>query len=324
MKIFTKNDVTLNAPYRELVEVLRRAFQRNFHAPPRHHHTIGREGADAAILLLMPAWTEMPDGGRGGYIGLKTVTVMLDNPQRGRPTIEANYFLQSAENGETLAILDGKEITVRRTAAASALAADYLARKEARCLLMVGAGSLAPHVVAAHAAVRPIEQVFVWNRSAEKSDLLAAALAVAGFKASTAKSLEKAVSQADIISCATASTEPLIRGAWVQPGTHIDIMGAFRPEMRETDGEVIGMARVYVDTREGAAVEAGDLIAAASEGYFAMDNIAGDLRELTCGTVAGRMNEEEITLFKSCGTAIEDLAAAIMIYENSDRQLASA
>jgi ornithine cyclodeaminase len=159
--------------------------------------------------------------------------------------------------------------------------------------------------------------VLLYNRSPDKAKGLAAELAQDGFEASVAHDLEKAVRAADIISCATTSSEPILRGQWLKPGAHVDLAGAFKPTMRETDGETVARARVYVDTREGAETEAGDLIQAEQEGRFRMENIQGDLFDLCRGKAGGRRNREEITLFKSCGTAIEDLAAAALVYSRS-------
>lgn len=308
MRIFERADVARLASHRDVVEALREAFRADVNAPPRHVHSMQRKGADSLIYLLMPAWTSA----HGGYAGLKTVMV------GGDPTVQANYLLYRLATGETLAVMDGTEITARRTAAASALAADYLARPDASRLLMVGAGVLGPHVVRAHASVRPIKQVGVYNRSRAKAEVLVADLTADGFSAHVVDDLPHAAHAADIISCATTSTSPIIEGKWLRPGTHIDLMGAFRPNMREVDGETVKRARVFVDTHEGAHSEAGDLIQAVQEGYFNMDLIAGDLAALTRGQLEGRHSAEEITLFKSCGTALEDLATAIMIFEKAE------
>lgn len=315
MRIVSKDELAQRASHADIIEALRKAFRSDFIAPPRHHHQIQRGSGDAASFLLMPSWTKWRDDGKGGYAGLKTVMVFPDNPRHGRPTIQANYLLFSIASGETLALMDGTEITVRRTAAASALAADYLAKRNAATLLMVGAGALAPHVVKAHASIRPIRRVLLWNRSRSKAEALAQSLQLAGFSAECPATIEEAVTHADIISCATTSREPIIRGKWVKPGTHIDLIGAFKPEMRETDGEAVGKARVFVDTYEGAMSEAGDLLQAIKEGSFSRERIEGDLAALCRGTAPGRNRDDEITLFKSCGTAVEDLATAIMVYE---------
>jgi ornithine cyclodeaminase/alanine dehydrogenase-like protein (mu-crystallin family) len=311
MRIFSAADVQKLADYRDVVEALREAFRMEVHAPPRHIHTLNRgPGHEPFTWMLMPAWVNM-NKPEGAFAGLKTVMV------GGNPTVQANYLLFSGTTGETLAVMDGAEITARRTAAAGALAADYLARTDATRLLMVGAGVLGPHVVRAHASVRDITHVDVYNRSRSKAERLVADLTAAGFAASVVDDLPAAANAADIISCATTSTTPIIEGKWLRPGTHVDLMGAYRANMREVDGETVKRARVFVDTYEGAAHEAGDLIQAVKEGVFDMDLIAGDLAELTRGRVEPRHSNGEITLFKSCGTALEDLATAILIYRNA-------
>jgi ornithine cyclodeaminase len=306
VKIISATALAEAAPYRDIVEALRQGFRDDIETPVRHQHRI----SDVAILLLMPAWSK-------DFTGLKTVVFKSDNPAQGLPTITANYLLIDNRTGASVAMMDGTELTRRRTAAASALAADYLARKDASTMLMVGTGALAAHFVRAHAAMRPIKTVLLYNRSLEKAKGLETELARDGLEVSVATDLEKAISAADIISSATTSTEPILRGKWLRPGTHVDLVGAFTPQMRETDSDVIARARVYVDTREGAEAEAGDLLQAVQEGRFRMESIAGDLSGLCRGETAGRRNSEEITLFKSCGTAIEDLAAAMLVYSRS-------
>jgi hypothetical protein len=170
------------------------------------------------------------------------------------------YLLLAGDSGEPLAALDGVALTLRRTAAASALAARHLARPDASRLVMVGAGALAPHLIAAHAAVRPIREVVIWNRTAETARRLAATLDLPGLSATASDDLEAAVRDADIVSAATMAQEPLVRGAWLKPGTHVDLVGAYTPEMREADDEAIGRASVFVDTRAGMK-ESGDIAA---------------------------------------------------------------
>ena len=184
-------------------------------------------------------------------------------------------------------------------------------------MTLVGAGALGPHFVKAHAAVRPVKRVYVYNRSAPKSEALAAELAAAGFEAQSVSDLEHVVRQSDIVSCVTTSTAPIVKGAWLKPGAHVDLAGAFKPTMRETDADVVARASVYVDTYDGALAEAGDLLQARDEGKFDFADIRGDLAELCAGKAKGRTAEGEITLFKSAGTAIEDLATAIMLYQKA-------
>jgi len=211
--------------------------------------------------------------------------------------------------------MDATRLTAWRTGAASALASRYLSRPDAARMLMVGAGALAPQLVRAHASVRPIRQVALWNRSRDRARTLAAALAATtGLDIGIADDLQAAVRQADIVSTATLSAEPLIRGAWLAPGTHVDCVGAYRPNMRETDDEVVRRARIFVDTRVGAFGEAGDILQPLAAGVIGKDAVLGDLFDLTRGSVAGRASADEITLFKSVGAAIEDLAAAVAVF----------
>jgi alanine dehydrogenase len=293
-----------------LVEELRQAFRGSVTAPTRHHHTIRVPGEPDATLLLMPAWRE------GRYAGVKIVSVFPGNGARGLPSVMGGYLLLSGRSGEPLALIDGPMLTLRRTACASALAARYLARPDAERLLMVGTGSLAPHLIRAHAAVRPIREVLVWGRTAEKAERLAQVLTGRRMTVRATADLEGAVSGADVISCATLSREPLVRGAWLRPGQHVDLVGGYTPEMREADDEAISRARVYVDTAT-AMTEGGDIAQPLASGVLTEKQIAGDLAELAQGRVAGRSFHNQITLFKSTGTALEDLAAAVYLFENA-------
>ena len=306
MKLISSESLAQHAPYRDIVEALREAFRGGYTTPVRHHHELSA----VSTLLLMPAWSDR-------WTGLKTVLVKTDNAALGLPTIQANYLLIDNSTGATVALIDGTELTRRRTSAASALAADYLARKNASRMVLVGAGALGAHFVRAHAAVRPIRDVAIFNRSAAKANQLAAELERDGFRARATSDLEGEVRQADIISCVTTSTVPIVNGAWLRPGTHVDLAGAFKSTMRETDGDVVHRSLVYVDTRDGALAEAGDLLQARDEGKFEFASIRGDLTELCRGEKPGRTDDAQITLFKSCGTAIEDLATAVMVYHKA-------
>jgi ornithine cyclodeaminase len=318
MQIIGAEAVDRALTYAGLVEVLRAAFHDGAVQPVRHHHTIERpDGADST-LLLMPAWTDLKAAGTSdnGHIGIKIVTVSPDNNTGNKPAVMGNYLLLDARTGEPQALIDGQKITVWRTACASALAASYLAREDARTHLIVGAGALSVHLAKAHRAVRAIERVLLWNRTSANAGKIAEQLRAEGIDAQVVDDLDAALGQADIISCATLSTVPLVKGALLKPGTHVDLVGAFTPAMRESDDEAIRRARVYVDTRAGATKEAGDIVQALQSGALREDAIVGDLFDLTRGTVKGRQSAEEITLFKSVGAALEDLAAAIAVYRS--------
>jgi alanine dehydrogenase len=293
-----------------LVEALRNAFRRGAEVPLRHHHTMQVPGADDATLLLMPAWQP------GRYAGIKIVTVFPSNGERGLPSVMGSYVLISARDGQPLALIDGRMLTLKRTAAASALAAKYLSRPDASRLAMIGTGALAPNLIVAHASVRPIVELVVWGRDRDKAERLARNFDGRRLKARAAKSLEEAVGWADTISCATLSQDPLVLGRWLKPGQHVDLVGGFTPAMREADDDAIARARVYVDTYPGATKEAGDIVQPLANGTLDSKQIAGDLAELAQGRVSGRSFHNQITLFKSVGTALEDLAAAELVYES--------
>ncbi len=294
-----------------LIEALREAFRADITVPVRHHHEIVRPGAATATHLLMPAWTNAAEG---GFLGAKIVNVFPDNGKRGLPSIHGTYLLMSGETGETLAAMDGTRLTAWRTAAASALASSYLSRPEAEHLVMIGAGALAPFLIRAHAAVRPIRRVTLWNRDPGRSAGLRDSLADAAFTCHAADSLEQAVRGADIVSCATLSHEPLVRGAWLAPGAHLDLVGAYSPAMRESDDEAVRRARLFVDTRGGALKEGGDIVQPMADGVITRRDVEGDLADLCRGAVTVDRAPGDITLFKSVGTAIEDLAAAMLVW----------
>jgi ornithine cyclodeaminase len=321
MRDFSAADVDAALSYPGLVDTLAAAFTKGAIAPPRHHHAVALQGRPEATLLLMPAWeARAPDSRDAGrYMGVKSVTVFPDNATRGQPAVLGTYLLLSAETGATLAVMDATRLTAWRTAATSALASRHLSRPDASRMLMLGAGALAPFLVRAHASVRPITEVAVWNRTPARAQSLVAALATAGMAATVADDLEPAARDADIISTATLSSEPLVRGAWLRPGTHVDCVGAYRPTMRETDDDVVRRARIYVDTHAGAMSEAGDILQPLNAGVIGKEAIVGDLFDLCRGTVESRRSADEITLFKSVGASIEDLAAAITVYEHHER-----
>ncbi|GGB34346.1 ornithine cyclodeaminase [Tistrella bauzanensis] len=279
--------------------------------PPRAHHHLppARPGASDGTLLVMPAWNPRA-------IGLKVVGVMPDNPGVGLPTVIGSYLLLDRETSAPLALLDGAAITQRRTACASALAARHLARADARTLLVIGAGALALHLIRAHVTFRPgLARIRVWARRADAAQAVIDALTPAERAALdvavvSPDALDAAVADACIISAATRATVPLIRGQLVAPGTHLDLVGAYMPAMCEADAEAVARADVFVDGRDGAAAEAGDLIQAVAAGRFAMDRIAGDLADLSSGRHPGRRDGGQVTLFKSVGHSLEDLVAA--------------
>ena len=310
MRVVGAETVHALLDYRSLIESLRVGFSSPVQMPPRQHLEI--DSADnPGTLLLMPCWEA------GAYLALKVVSVFPLNPQRSLPTVIGTVLLFDGSTGKPLAAMDGSAVTVRRTSAASALAADYLALPQASTLLMVGAGALAPHLIRAHATIRALKKIWIWNRTGHKSHDLARLLVAEGLPVSAIEGLENYARLADIISCATSSLEPLIRGEWLRAGTHLDLVGAYTPEMCEVDGNAVLRASVFVDTREGALAEAGDLIQPIEQGLWSPSSIQGDLHELVTGRTT-RESEQEVTLFKSVGVALEDLVAARQVFELLD------
>jgi len=317
MQMISAAEVDRALSFPGLVETLRKAFHDGAVQPVRHHHAVERPTGTDSTLLLMPAWTDFNANGvsGNGHIGVKIVTVSPDNNAIGKPAVMGLYLLLDGTTGEPQALIDGQRLTQWRTACASALAATYLAREDASRLLIVGAGAVAQFLARAHAAVRPIRQVSIWNRTPANAQKVANELRTEGFDAIVSDDLDADAAKADIISCATISNTPLIKGALLKPGTHVDLVGAFTPDMRESDDEAIRRAHVYVDTRAGATKEAGDIVQALASGALTADGIVADLHELARGQKPGRRDAQEITLFKSVGAALEDLAAGIAVYE---------
>lgn len=310
MLVFDAEATRRALPYPALIEALRRRFAAGCEVPPRHVHAVaGADGQPAGTTLIMPAWVP------GGRLGIKTVNVFPANAARGLPALHATYALFDAATGVPLALLDGSEITTRRTVAASALAASYLAREDARTLLVVGAGRLAREVPAALRVARPgLVRLRVWARRPEQAQALARDWLGQGLDAAAAPDLEVAVREADIVSCVTLATAPLVRGEWLAAGSHLDLVGGFTPQMRECDAEAVRRARVWVDTPEALA-KAGDLLQAQAESAFDPASVQGTLADLCGGRSGGRRSAGERTLFKSVGTALEDLAAAELAFD---------
>ena len=297
--------------YSELMERIAAMFRSGATAPLRHHHAFG---ANAGTLLLMPGWDSR-------FLGIKIATVVPGNAARGFANVQATYLLLDGATGQPLAVLEGRELTLRRTAATSALASRYLSRPDSARLLLVGAGALSAHLARAHALVRPIREVAIWNRTPARAEALAEALAAEPATKDIAvratADLAGAVADADIVSSATLATEPILRGSWLKSGQHLDLVGSFRPHMREADDDTLRRASLYCDSREAATKESGDFVGPLARGVFAPADIRGDLFDLARREGPARTGPDEITLFKSVGHAFEDLAAAVLAYERT-------
>ena len=307
MEVFDAASIRGATPWPALMEAIAAALvDPSAGAPERHVHPLALPGGAEGSLLVMPAWRS------GDVIGVKAVTYFPTNTGTATPTINAGYLLFDGRSGRLVAALDGDELTVRRTAATSALAAHYLARRDATRLLVVGTGQLAPAVARAHAHGRELSAVEVWGRNAGRARAVAEDLAGAGLPASVAGDLDAAVARADMISCVTGATEPLVAGALLRPGVHVDLIGSFRPDMREADDDAVRRAAVFVDNRAGA-LRAGDLAGPVASGVIDEREILADLADLVAGRHPGRSGPGQITLFKSAGFALADLAAARLV-----------
>ncbi len=304
--VFIKN----NTHFKELIAALKKNFsEATINVPPRHHHDFENplEKKDST-LLLMPAWNP------GKEVGVKIVTVSPNNGIYKLPSIQGTYIYLDAQFGHIKAILDAQELTAKRTAAASALASSYLSKKDASSLLMVGTGALSSNLILAHASVRPIKEVFVWGRTLEKARRICNQLKNEDFTCTPVSSIKETAAHVAIISCATLSETPLILGDFIKPGTHIDLVGAYKPTMRESDTDLIKKASLYVDTFEAGLRESGDIVIPLKENSITKKNILEDLFSLCSTNKFARKNDKEITLFKSVGHALEDLTAASYYY----------
>lgn len=309
MLVLDKDETRQALPWHALIDAIETMFRCGCVVPVRHHHEVEVPGENAATLLLMPAWVP------GSYMGVKILSVFPDNSLRSLPTIFGTFLLSSGKTGEMLAAIEGGELTARRTAATSALAAKYLAPADASSMLMVGTGRLSLNLMQAHAVVRPLTSFHVWGRNASAASKTVQDAQALGLDARVADDLKDSARAADIISCATLSSEPLIKGEWLKPGAHLDLVGAFKPTMRESDDEAVQRAHVFVDTFEGALKEGGDIVQPLEAGLIDRQHIRAELADLVSGRHIGREKDSDITLFKSVGAALEDLAGAILAYE---------
>lgn len=310
MRILDEAAVRAALPWDRLIARLRAVFAEGCVIPLRAAHTVEIPDDPDATLLMMPAW----QGGRA--IVVKIVNIVPGNSARGLPAVAASVLAFDGRTGALAAILDGGEVTARRTAATSAMVADVLARRDAGHLLIVGAGRISENLAAAHASVRRYRRISVWARRPEAAQAFAGRLQGTVPEVVVADTLEAAARAADVIACATLAQAPLILGDWLRPGTHLDLVGGYTPQMREADDAAIARAGViYVDTFDGALAEAGDIVQPLAHGAIARDRIAGELRDLCRGTGPVRADDAAITVFKSVGTALEDYAAATLALE---------
>lgn len=285
-----------------LVQVLKEAFSEHCETPERQIYTTGDNGNG---LLVMPAWSYR------GYLGIKIVTTTPGNAGTTVPFVQGFYTLFDQHTGSPLMQIDAGVLTNYRTAAASALASTFLSRTDSNSLLMIGAGSLAPYLIQAHQSVRPITDVYIWSRNHNNARQLARSL-----NATAVEHVDEVLPSVSIVSCATPSTSPLVKGSILASGQHLDLVGGYLPEMREVDDAAVIKSRIYIDTPD-ALKEAGDLIQPMRKGALRASQIQGTLYDLCGGGKLGRQGSDEITLFKSTGHALEDIATAVWLWEGA-------
>jgi len=311
MKFFDADATRAALPFDKLIDSIRDMFAKGCEVPLRHNHAIPGKTDEKNSVLIMPAWNQ------GEYLGIKTVTIFPNNANHSLPGLFSTYMLYSAVTGEPLAYLDGNEITSRRTAAASALAASLIAPVRTKRQLVVGAGRVGSLVPEAYRAILPIEEFLVWDINKDNAERLVNRLNDEGLDASLAEDLAQAVQQSDIITCATLAQTPYIDGSWLKPGSHLDLIGSFAPHMHEAKSNCFaGDVRLFVDTDE-ALMKSGDLLTPMKEEVFSREDVAGTLADLVAQKGDIDRPPEQRTVFKAVGTALEDLAAATLVLGNS-------
>ncbi len=310
MLVFDADATCQALSFERLIPALRELFASGCTVPPRHVHQVGGAAGEGFTSLIMPAWLE------GRYYGVKIINIASGNAARGLPGLHASYLLYDAVSGVPVALIDGDQLTARRTAAASALGASWLARADARHLLVVGGGRIARLLPDAYRAIRPIDRISVWARSGTQAEGLAAEFRAQGLAAEATPDLAAAVGAADIVSCATLATEPVVQGHWLRPGSHLDLIGSFTPAMREADDACFAGAALYIDTEE-ALQKSGDLLGPMARGVFRADEVRGTLTGLARGEAPGRQDAAQRTVFKSVGIALEDLAGAMLVVDTA-------
>lgn len=311
MKVFNAGAINDSLEYSGLVDDLHQAFAGNITVPKRQHYDIpGAEGNRETTLLMMPAWQD------GQYIGVKLVTVAPENATIGLPSIQGQYLLFDAKDGQVCAMMDAPALTAKRTAAASALASRFLSRQDSQTLFMVGTGTLAPELIQAHASVRPIRRVLIWGRNKQNCQKVIDSLDSLDVQWQIVEEIEQGMAQADIISVATLSQTSLVSGKHLLAGQHLDLVGAYRPDMREADDDCLLRSKIFVDNRATATIETGDLKIPLEQGVINQEDVLGDLFDLCRNKAIFERAPEDITLFKSVGHALEDLAAAKRVFAN--------
>jgi ornithine cyclodeaminase len=313
--ILTHAEVEQLLPMPECIEVMDQALRAlargEMHQPLRH---VVHPPDAAGVIAMMPAYRS----GADALFGLKAICVFPGNAAKGMDAHQGGVLLFSGDTGEPLALMNASAITAIRTAAVSAVATRVLAREDAGDLAIIGTGVQARSHLAAISCVRRIRHVRIASRDFTHAQKFVAEMrSQYDFAFDPVDNLQAAVDGADLIVTATTSREPVVQCDWIAPGTHINAVGTYSPRAREIDSATMAIASVFVDRRESALNEAGDYLIAASEGAIGPEDLRAELGEVLLGTASGRTTQEEITVFKSLGLAIEDLAAAAHLYRKA-------
>jgi ornithine cyclodeaminase len=308
MNYFDSSAVRKALPYPQLIDALAHGLQLPIEAPPRSFFT---PNDDASCVLIMPAWKTKE------VFGVKLVSVWPSNKDIGSPTVSAVYVLLSCENGMPLAVIDGTELTLRRTAAAAALAASLLARKNSQTLAMLGTGALSVPLVQAHASVMHFKNILIWGRQKNKALSVVAELKNLGIESTYSEDLSATLNKADVVAAATTATEPFIISKWLKPGTHLGLIGAFTPQMAEAETALMSKVQIFADNRSAVLEKGGEILQAIDQGIISPSSIEGELSELASApTRSWRNNDQAITVFKSVGFASLDLIAAELVFQS--------
>lgn len=306
MKVINTEEIDQQFKYEEFIPYLRSFLAQDINSPTRQHYSIPTQNKVNATLLTMPAWKS------GAYIGVKVINVFPDNINQ--PTIHGSYILSSGQTGENLAVFDGLSLTLKRTAAVCGLASLLLSRENIESMLMIGTGNLCTELIYAHSSVRDIKTIWVWGRNFQKAESKVEELKLQNVKIKAIETKDEILAIVDLISCATLSNTPLIHGSLLNGSTYIDLVGSYKPEMREADNETIRNANIFVDTKE-AIHESGDLKIPLDTKVIDHKHILSDLPSLCKNPIQPSSLQNYKTIFKTVGFAAPDLAAAIYLYE---------
>ena len=312
MKIISAEEVQQVLSFESLIPALQSAFSDDFGMPQRQIYSLpGGNKQSHDSFAVLPAWTK-------DVLGVKSFTHYPQNPEIGRLTVAAQVLLFSRETGEPLALVDGTSLTYWRTAAVSALAASLMAREDASSLLLFGTGELASYMALAHASVRPLTTIYVQGRNVQKVQKTITKIKALrpDLTVLTCDNYQDVISHVDMVSCATGSPTPLFDSALLSPNTHIDLVGNHKKTSRECDSAAVTMSYVIVDSYLNVFNEAGEILIPLDEGCITKDHVKGELAQLCTGEVKGRLNNQHITLFKSVGTALADVASAYHVYQS--------